>query len=357
MTKEAESEVELIGNPYKMPDKDVVAFAVWAADKNGNEVPDYEDTMYTLHFDEKNGSAVADQKVLTGTVVSLDPKLAVSTKQGALLMGWTSNAGVPELIHSKSEYDITWKAQIVSNILMDADKTVYAVWVADRNENGKPDWEDNSNDSHSSGDDGDSSYTVGTDGYWVHLDPENPANPAANAAIKYDVPAEETPITHPEKHQWKFVLNNGGYVKSRWAYVKNPYATGNQPREAWFSFDDQGIMYYGWFYDSKTGKWYYMHQVSDGMLGTMITGWHKDEQDGRMYYLMPDTGEMALGWHRIDGKWYYFNPVTPDPTWSQDDESGVWSFSGSENRPYGSMYRNEFTPDGYFVDENGVCEQ
>lgn len=84
----------------------------------------------------------------------------------------------------------------------------------------------------------------------------------------------------------------------------------------------------------------------------MATGWHHDPDDGRWYYLDPNTGEMAVGWHFINGAWYYFNTGNSAPTWSQVD--GKWVYGHSDVRPFGSMYRNEATPDGYRVDANGA---
>lgn len=168
-------------------------------------------------------------------------------------------------------------------------------------------------------------YTAGIDGSWVLI---NGAN-----------------------HIWNFKLNDGTILKTQWAYVKNPYAIGDQPKEGWFYFFDDGVMAYGWYKDAQ-GRWYYLHGTSDGMLGTMVTGWHHDTEDGKWYYLNPADGVMVLGWQKIDGKSYYFNPYAPEQTWDYVD--GKWTFNGTVSRPYGSMYQNEQTPDGYSVDANGV---
>ena len=45
---------------------------------------------------------------------------------------------------------------------------------------------------------------------------------------------------------------------------------------------------------------------------------------------------METGWTIIDGKYYYFNEVS----------------DGTRGR----LYRNEITPDGYYVDANGVWD-
>ena len=48
------------------------------------------------------------------------------------------------------------------------------------------------------------------------------------------------------------------------------------------------------------------------------------------------------------------NPYAVGETWTQDQSTSVWRFNGNTVRPYGSMYQNETTPDGYYVDANGV---
>ena len=195
-------------------------------------------------------------------------------------------------------------------------------------------------------------YTVGLNGNWVHMDPND-----INTPISQVVPDGATPVSNPEWHQWKFILTDGSALTNRWAFIRNPYAVEGQPSEGWFSFDENGIMNYGWYLDQSTGKWYFLHRQSDGMLGTMMEGWHHDEQDGRWYYLQPGSGEMLLGWQEIGGRWYYFNPNAPQVTWNYNEATGGWTYNGSQSRPYGSMYQNEVTPDGYQVDGSGAWVQ
>ena len=45
-------------------------------------------------------------------------------------------------------------------------------------------------------------------------------------------------------------------------------------------------------------------------------------------------GALMLGWQQINGKWYYFNTVS----------------DGSR----GKMLKNTYTPDGYYVNNEGV---
>ena len=45
---------------------------------------------------------------------------------------------------------------------------------------------------------------------------------------------------------------------------------------------------------------------------------------------------MQTGWGLLDGVWYYFNPIS-------DGKRGI-------------MYAGQRTPDGYYVDKNGVWD-
>ena len=195
-------------------------------------------------------------------------------------------------------------------------------------------------------------YTVGVNGNWRHMD-----NVDVNAPLDEAVPAGATAMAAPEWHRWKFFRNDGSNIRSQWAHIANPYAVDDQPKTGWFYFDAEGLMQYGWFLDTATGKWYYLHAESDGMLGTMMTGWHYDLNDGRWYYLDTVTGEMLLGWQNIGGKWYYFNTAPNEQTWNLDSVAGLWRFNNSTARPLGSMYINETTPDGYQVDGSGAWIQ
>jgi len=156
-----------------------------------------------------------------------------------------------------------------------------------------------------------------------------------------------------EKKKWQFELKNGTKLSNGWYRVGNPYARGDQARYGWFYFRDDDFMNWGWYHVVKDNAWYYLHRISDGSLGLMITGWHYDEADGRWYHLNEQTGIMDTGWTEIDSYLYYFNPEPEEQTWNYDEQTGVWDFNGSKKRPYGSMYQNEETPDGWLVDENG----
>ena len=107
-------------------------------------------------------------------------------------------------------------------------------------------------------------------------------------------------------------------LKGRWIQT----ADGN-----WMFKMDDGFAKSMWV---KVGqKWWYMNEE-----GYMHTGWLL--YNNQWYYLIPGEGSMHMGWILINGIWYYLNPVY------------------QEGRPQGSMYCNEYTPDGYFVGADGA---
>ena len=61
----------------------------------------------------------------------------------------------------------------------------------------------------------------------------------------------------------------------------------------------------------------------------------RDQDYGGWFYLDPEHG-MQTGWVLIDGKWHYFHPTS-------DGRKGI-------------LYVGRLTPDGYYVDENGVWD-
>lgn len=63
---------------------------------------------------------------------------------------------------------------------------------------------------------------------------------------------------------------------------------------------------------------------------------------------------MVTGWQKIDGKWYFLNPHTPEQTWFWNAETERWEYGNGQSRPLGAMYAGEQTPDGYRVDESGA---
>ena len=160
-------------------------------------------------------------------------------------------------------------------------------------------------------------------------------------------PVEAT--ANPDSSKWVFNLANGGRAKG-WAYLSYTYE--GKTKSEWYHFAEDGIMDSGWFLDGST--WYYLSMNHNGFYGEMIKGWHHDGQDGRWYYLDPSSGAMHTNWSKIGGEYYFLNPTAPAQTWFFDNATGRWNFGNISSRPYGSMYQNETTPDGYHVNESGA---
>lgn len=89
-------------------------------------------------------------------------------------------------------------------------------------------------------------------------------------------------------------------------------ADANGITEEWYLLDSNGNMLSGWQY--VDGNWFYFNQQHDGYFGKMLTGWQN-----------------------INGSWYYLNPA--------------------HDGTFGAMYVNRTTPDGYYVNTNGVWVQ
>ena len=78
------------------------------------------------------------------------------------------------------------------------------------------------------------------------------------------------------------------------------------------------------------GNWWAFDEA-----GYAKTGWLRDEDYGGWFYIDLEHG-MQTGWVLLNGAWYYFNPVS-------DGKRGM-------------MYAGQRTPDGYYVEKNGVWD-
>ena len=85
---------------------------------------------------------------------------------------------------------------------------------------------------------------------------------------------------------------------------------------------------YHW--EKINGKWWAFDET-----GYAKTGWLRDEDYGGWFYMDLERG-MQTGWVLLDGVWYYFNPIS-------DGKRGI-------------MYAGQRTPDGYYVEKNGVWD-
>lgn len=134
-----------------------------------------------------------------------------------------------------------------------------------------------------------------------------------------------------------------GWVQSGkiWYYqADGKYVTGwKKIDNVWYYFDSKGIMKTGW--QKVDGIWYYLKSW-----GGMATGWQKI--DGVWYYLT-GSGAMKTGWLQTGGKWYYLSGSGAMKTgWVKWNNN--WYYMDSS----GAMLTNTTTPDGYYVDKDGI---
>lgn len=103
------------------------------------------------------------------------------------------------------------------------------------------------------------------------------------------------------------------------------------------------------WYRTQSGLWYYFENDRT----TTKKGWFTDSRDNQTYYLDPTTGIMAVGWTNIGGSMYYFNESHDNENNWYETGGGFYESYGKKTKAYGSMLRNETTPDGQQVDANG----
>ena len=132
---------------------------------------------------------------------------------------------------------------------------------------------------------------------------------------------------------WWFEFRDGTYPAGEKTSDQNGEKLGWIQKDGkWWAFGSDGYLKRGWAQDNASGKWYLIDENTG-----MQTSWHYDESDQHWYYLDPASGVMLTGWQFINGKWYYLSKI-----------------SGAV--PLGSMYREIRTPDGYYVDKDGVWD-
>lgn len=108
-------------------------------------------------------------------------------------------------------------------------------------------------------------------------------------------------------------------------YADGSYAAGAMVTDA------AGNTYEQVAWEMINGSWY-----AFGADAVAKNSWVLDVAAGRWYYVDINSG-MKTGWIALNGLWYYLNSDT----------------TGALQKPFGAMYQNEMTPDGYFVNADG----
>lgn len=136
---------------------------------------------------------------------------------------------------------------------------------------------------------------------------------------------------------WQFRFSGGAMAMDCWIFK------GGE----WYHMGADSLMDRGWHYQKETGSWYYLREN-----GAMKKGWI--QLSGIWYYLGTADGRMAVGWQSIGEKWYYLNPAEPVPVPATDPVTGQTVQSTEGQLPYGAMYQNRKTPDGFMTGADGA---
>ena len=160
-----------------------------------------------------------------------------------------------------------------------------------------------------------------------------------------------------EEKGWRLYYKNGSYAAGKMVKDANGSTRENMKwvklNGKWWPFGADGYLKTGWVLDGTDNRWYQIDENAG-----MRTGWYFGQSDDKnWYYLDPVSGAMMTGWQFINGKWYYFAVTSAAPQWKYDPVTGKWILDDrSSGCPYGAMYQNTLTPDGYYVDKNGAWD-
>ena len=205
-------------------------------------------------------------------------------------------------------------------------------------------------DGDGSGDDGTSGDGDGTDGNTGNGQGNNggSGNGSGNGSGGSYRPVKSTGFICPQVsaretagqwiqagEDWQFRFSGGAMAMDCWIFK------GGE----WYHMGADSLMDRGWHYQKETGSWYYLREN-----GAMKKGWI--QLSGIWYYLGTADGRMAVGWQSIGEKWYYLNPAEPVPV--TDPVTGQTVQSTEGQLPYGAMYQNRKTPDGFMTGADGA---
>ena len=143
-------------------------------------------------------------------------------------------------------------------------------------------------------------------------------------------------VTFTESDGEIYCMADGRPVSDRWVKADG----------SWYMTDDDGKLY---GYLGMVGfHWeQYWYRFDDS--GKMLTDqWFYE--DGITYYLMQSGGMASNDWVQSDGNWYYFLQNGSMATNQWVLTGSYWYYVGAD----GIMLTDTTTPDGYYVDGDGI---
>ena len=162
-------------------------------------------------------------------------------------------------------------------------------------------------------------------GAWYYFDGENAEKPGIMLADgKYPI----------GNHNYFF--DAAGKMQSGW--ILRP--------EGWYYTAGSGAMLTGW--QVIGGNWYYLDSTDPEYPGRMAENCKKVIGDSTYFFAL--GGAMRTGWIKQEEGWYYTD-ASGSVGWK--NIGGAWYYLDGS----GVMYAGRWTPDGRYVDYNGVWVQ
>ncbi len=182
----------------------------------------------------------------------------------------------------------------------------------------------------------------------------------------------------------KFMIQDDSYLINGKSYLFNEdgslvsKAGWIRLGDLWYYANSDGTAYIGW--KKIDGSWYYLRPdygimatsacVIDGVLYTFNasgvntgkvtkTGWYQNPKTGYYYYIKSD-GTGAVGWEKINGKWYYFasSGAMVTGSWYIEEENKTYFFN-EKGALASAGWQSESYEDGgkfwYYTNDKGVC--
>ena len=175
---------------------------------NASTMPPVETCVLTY---DANGGTVLPETVEAEIGVTLD-LTATPQYDAYIFVGWTEDFSVEEKILGKNDS----VPEIITQIVMNASKTVYAVWAEDENENGQADYKETKYTV---------TYTDGVEGEEIFKD-----------QVTHDLlTGDQTPIFNDGK-----IPTRTGYVFSGWTPEVAEKVTGDAKYTAQWDVDENG---------------------------------------------------------------------------------------------------------------------
>lgn len=135
--------------------------------------------------------------------------------------------------------------------------------------------------------------------------------------------------------------------KARWipCYPKTKKNGWQQLSGAWYCYGPNGQILRNCWVKTK-GSWYFLRNYNFTMSTNERIRW-----GDKNYYTGADGKMLTNTWVKDYGDWYYLKEDGTKATsrWILH-QNGNWYYVGE----YGQIVTNQFTPDGYYVDVNGV---